>query len=45
MRNAKIELLKAIKNTAKIKCASIKYGIWEPEALQKTLKLPVNYRP
>jgi hypothetical protein len=39
MANAKQELLNAVKDIAKIKCASICYGIWENEASQKTLKL------
>ena len=39
MANAKQELLDAVKDTAKIKCASIRYGRWEDEASQKTLKL------
>lgn len=41
MENAKQELLDALKDTAKIKCASIRHGIWEHTASQKTLKL--NY--
>lgn len=41
MANAKQELLDAVKDTAKIKCASIRYGRFEDEATQKTLKL--NY--
>lgn len=39
MANAKQELLDAVKDTAKIKCASIRYGIWGDEVSQKTLKL------
>jgi len=39
--NAKQELLSAVKDTAKIKCASISYKICRNEANQKTLKL--NY--
>lgn len=42
MINAKQELLDAVKNTAKIKCAFIHYEKWkEDETSQKTLKL--NY--
>nr|WP_298659840.1 hypothetical protein [uncultured Flavobacterium sp.] len=41
MTNAKQELLNAVKDTAKIKCASIRYGRREDEATPKTLKL--NY--
>ena len=40
MANAKKELLDAVKETAKIKCASILYGGWD-EASKKALKL--NY--
>ena len=39
MANAKQELLDAVKDTAKIKCASIRNRRWEDEASQKTLKL------
>lgn len=39
MANAKQELLDAVKETARIKCASIRYLRWEDEASQKTLKL------
>ena len=39
MANAKKELLNAVKDTAKIKCASIRYGSWEDEVSQKILKL------
>ena len=41
MSNARKELLEAVKDTAKIKCASIAYGRWEREANKKVLKL--NY--
>ena len=41
MSNARKELLEAVKDTAKIKCASIAYGRWEREASKKVLKL--NY--
>ena len=41
MENAKQELLIAIKDTAKIKCASIRYGWRDDDANRKTLKL--NY--
>ncbi len=39
MSNAKKELLEAVKDTAKIKCASIFYEGWENEASKKVLKL------
>lgn len=38
MANAKKELLDAVKDTAKIKCASISYETWKDES-QHTLKL------
>ena len=41
MSNARKELLEAVKDTAKIKCASISYGRWEREASKKVLK--INY--
>lgn len=41
MANAKQELLNAVKETAKIKCAFIRYEKWSDKASQKTLKL--NY--
>ena len=39
MLNAKEELLEAVKDTAKIKCASITYRRWEKEVSKKALKL------
>lgn len=39
MLNAKKELLEAVKDTAKIKCASISNGRWEDEAIKIVLKL------
>jgi hypothetical protein len=39
MSNARKELLEAVKDTAKIKCASITYGRWENEGSKKVLKL------
>jgi hypothetical protein len=39
MSNAKQELLEAVKDTAKIKCASIAHRRWEDEASKKVLKL------
>lgn len=39
MPNARKELIRVLKNTAKIKCASIAYGRWEDEAIKKVLKL------
>jgi len=38
MSNARKELLEAVKDTAKIKCASITYGRWENERSKKVLK-------
>ena len=39
MSNARKELLEAVKDTAKIKCASITYGRCENEGSKKVLKL------
>jgi hypothetical protein len=39
MSNAKKELLEAVKDTAKIKCASITYEGWKNEVSKKVLKL------
>ena len=41
MANARKELLEAVKDTAKIKCASITYERWGNEGSKKVLKL--NY--